>query len=103
MSKPERFAHLFFTQRNLPYQCTDEKWQGLSMTGGVLGKGTNVWTESPLTTRPSTVPAWVEDLGIVHVDGRCLCPGPRPALPRRMTQLPFPSETATLPVLSTRP
>jgi len=72
------------------------------VVGGVLRKGTPLWAESTCAAHPSSRPAWIEDVGEVYVDGRCLVvliaePPPR------MTQLateqqPQSKETTLIPL-----
>ncbi len=87
MVRPPHFTHLFVVTRNLPYERRSAHWNGASMTGGVLGKGTSIWAEGSYATHPSSRPAWIEEVGEIYVDGRCLTAfNVEP--PQRMTQLP---------------
>ncbi len=86
MDKPQRFTHLFAVTRNLPYVYRSSHWSGPSLTGGVLGKGTAIWVEGSPTPRPPSMPAWIEDIGEVALDGRCIV-SLTAETPQRMTQL----------------
>lgn len=70
MKKPTGYEETCMTVRNIPYQLADERYKGMSMTGGVLGKGRTVWVQSLDKTRkgPIRITAYVEDIGIVSVD-----------------------------------
>jgi hypothetical protein len=77
MSKPQDYEETCVTVRNVPYQCEDSNSMGRSLTGGVLGKGRIVWVQNLLKMKRRALPsysvsAYVEDIGIVSVDPRCL-------------------------------
>ena len=77
LSKPEAYQETCVIVRNIPYQCEDELFQGMSVTGGVLGKGRIVWVQSFLETKKRSasaysVSAYAEGIGIVSVDPRYL-------------------------------
>jgi hypothetical protein len=57
--------------RNIPYQFEDELCEG-TMPGGVLGKGREVWVRDFTATRKRPVSAYVDGIGMVTVDPRCL-------------------------------
>jgi hypothetical protein len=77
MSKPQDYEETYVTVRNVPYQCEDSNFMGRSLTGGVLGKGRVVWAKNLLKMKKQSLPtyfvsAYVEEIGIVLVDPRCL-------------------------------
>lgn len=76
MKKPSGYEETCMTVRNIPYQLADERYKGMSMTGGVLGKGQTVWVQSLAKTRkrPILITAYVENIGIVSVDPHYLAP-----------------------------
>jgi hypothetical protein len=76
MSKPQNYDENCVIVRNIPYQLEDELYEG-PMPGGVLGKGREVWVRDFTATkkRPvsvNSVSAYVEGIGMVTVDPRCL-------------------------------
>jgi hypothetical protein len=80
MSRPEDYEESCVTVRNVPYQFEDSDSMGRSLIGGVLGKGRVVWVKNLLKTKrqslaTSSVSAYVEEIGIVSVDPRCLILG----------------------------
>ena len=76
MSKPQNYGENCVIVRNIPYQFEDSLSEG-TMPGGVLGKGREVWVRDYMTAkkRPAcvkAVSAYVEGIGLVKVDPRCL-------------------------------
>ena len=77
MSKPQDYEETCVTVRNVPYQCEDSNSMGRSLTGDVLGKGRVVWVKNLRKMKRQSLPtysvsAYVEEIGIVSVDPRCL-------------------------------
>ena len=94
MSKPEDYKETCMIVRNIPYQCEDELFKGMS-AGGVLGKGRTVWVQSFLETKKRSasahsVSAYAEGIGIVSVDPRYLV---RPSERLRLDERPTESHT----------
>jgi hypothetical protein len=76
MNKPQNYEENCVIVRNIPYQFEDELSEG-TMPGGVLGKGREVWVRdfTAMRKRPisvNSVSAYVEGIGMVTVDPRCL-------------------------------
>jgi len=80
MTKPETYDETCVIVRNMPYECEDDHRRGSFTAGGVLGKGWIVWVQRRAETRNSSVSpsraasvtAFVDGIGVVSVDPRCL-------------------------------
>ena len=74
MHKPQVFQQANIAVRNLPYTVLEDSLRDSVDTGGVLGSGQLVWTESSLTARPHPHSAigFVDGIGMIRVDPRWL-------------------------------
>ncbi len=74
MLKPQIFQQANVAIRNLPYTVLQESLRDSIDSGGVLGSGQLVWTESSFTVRPRpcSAIAFVDGIGMVCVDPRWL-------------------------------
>ena len=74
MLKPQVFQQANVALRNLPYTVLEGSFRDPIDTGGVLGSGQLVWTESsfPAQPRPHIARAYVDGIGMVMVDPRWL-------------------------------
>lgn len=74
MLKPQVFQQANVAVRNLPYTVLEESLRDSIDTGGVLGSGQLVWTESllPARPRPHSAIGFVDGIGMIRVDPRWL-------------------------------
>jgi hypothetical protein len=59
------------TVRNITYLCEDEHFDGMPMSGGVLGKGQLVWIRN-CPSFGNVISAYVAEIGLVRIDSRFL-------------------------------
>ena len=71
MTKPNDFREVYVAIQNIPYFC--ESLHDLA-GGGVLTKGQLVWIQTMFDAeeRPNSISAFVDDIGIISLDPRCL-------------------------------
>lgn len=74
MLKPQVFQQAHIAVHNLPYTVLEGSLRDSTDTGGVLGSGQLVWTESLFASRPRphSAIAYVDGIGMVRVDPRWL-------------------------------
>ena len=73
MLRPQVFQQAHIAVRNLPYTTLEDSMNDPIDTGGVLGSGHLVWTESAFSRPcPNSAVAFVDGIGMVRVDPRCL-------------------------------
>ncbi len=74
MPPPQTFQQSHVALQNLPYAYAENTSTEAFPFGGVLGLGQVVWTEQAYASRirPKSALAFVEGIGMVHVDPRWL-------------------------------
>jgi hypothetical protein len=71
MTRPNEFREVYVAIQNIPY--LRESPQDLA-GGGVLAKGQLVWIQTMFDAeeRPNSISGFVDDIGIISLDPRCL-------------------------------
>ena len=74
MRKPEAFQNPYVTLRPVAYVRGDGSSREDYGSSGVLGGGARVWIKDyrELAARSRSTVAFVEDIGIISLDPRCL-------------------------------
>ena len=74
MNRPQEFQAVCRAVQNMPYRFASGSSDDAADSGGVLGKGQLVWTcrRENTTGRPTSITAFVDDLGLISLDSRWL-------------------------------